>query len=161
MEQGGNVAPGNQEFELEIFDIGNSNTSEYKDVTYTSTVETNGKGDYTAKLMLTGPENQLEQFVSEGFYVREKDTKATNWTYSDAVWFVKPEVNKTNIYPTTLKNRANGNYYEVDYNAMADKMSFVNIYTENKVAKPTETNAPTKSEKYVSPKTGDNNMLGL
>lgn len=161
VEQGGNVAPGNQEFELEIFDIGNSNTSEYKDVTYTSAVETNGKGDYTAKLMLTGPENQLEQFVSEGFYVREKDTKATNWTYSDAVWFVKPEVNKTNIYPTTLKNSANGNYYEVDYNAMADKMSFVNIYTENKVAKPTETNAPTKSEKYVSPKTGDNNMLGL
>lgn len=165
VKQGGNVAPGKQAFELEIFDIGNSNEDEYNDMTCTAKVETNGNGDYNAKLIIEGPEDQVERFTCEGFYVREKDTKAANWTYSDAVWFVSPIDSAAEkiytIYPAELKNSDNGEYYEFDRENPAERMTFVNIYTENKTMEPTQPEKPTKPEDPKSPQTGDNNMMGL
>ncbi len=88
VKQGGSVAPGQETFSLEIFDIGNGNANEYKDVTYTASVKTNGAGDYEGVLTITGPASQVRQMVSEGFFVREVKGSAANWTYSDAVWRV-------------------------------------------------------------------------
>ncbi len=88
MKQGGGVAPGQETFSLEIFDIGNGNANEYKDVTYTASVKTNGAGDYEGVLTITGPASQVQQIVCEGFFVREVKGSAANWTYSDAVWRV-------------------------------------------------------------------------
>ena len=82
VKQGGNTAPGQQAFELEIFGIGNSNVEEYADVTCTAAVETNGAGSYTGKIVLAGPKNQVDQYICEGFFVREKNTAAADWTYS-------------------------------------------------------------------------------
>lgn len=151
VKQGGNVAPGKQTFELEIFEILNRNANEYRDVTYTASVETNGVKDYEGKLVITGPEDQLEQFTCEGFYVREKDTKAANWEYSNAVWYVTPNLNGGyNICPAELKTSDNGDYYEPDRENAAEKMTFVNTYTENKTVTPGDTK---------SPQTGDNSNM--
>ena len=152
---GGNTAPDKQTFELEIFEIGNSNKNEYQNVKYTAKVETNGAGTYTTgKLVITGPANEVAQYINEGFYVREKNTKADKWTYSDAVWHVTFENTnngpKYTIYPATKQTSANGDYYEDG--AAVTQMTFTNTYTQNvtytRPAQPTET-------KIGSPKTFD------
>ena len=143
---GGNTAPGKTDFELEIFDIGNSNKNEYKDVTYTAVVTTKGAGDYDGKLIISGPTKQVRQFVCEGFSVREVNDNLPRWTYSDAVWYVLPGeaedengIPKMNIYSTR-----NGE------GAAEDQMTFVNTYKRN------STNKTTTPEKPISsPKTFD------
>lgn len=143
---GGNTAPGEMNFTLEIFDVGNSNTSEYKDVTYTAVVTTKGVGNYDGKLIISGPTKQVRQFVCEGFSVREVNDNLPRWTYSDAVWYVLPGeaedengIPKMNIYSTR-----NGE------GAAEDQMTFVNTYKRN------STNKTTTPEKPISsPKTFD------
>ena len=156
VKQGGNVAPGKQTFELEIFEILNRNANEYSDVTVTASVETNGKGDYTAKLVIKGSEEQVNAMICEGFYVREKNTGIANWEYSDAVWYVNPNINGGyDICPAVLKTSDNGDYYEPDMENAAEKMTFVNTYTENKTVTPEDT----KPEDTKSPQTGDNSNM--
>lgn len=146
MKLGGNTAPGKTDFTLEIFDVGNSNTSEYKDVTYTAVVTTKGVGNYDGKLIISGPTKQVRQFVCEGFSVREVNDNLPRWTYSDAVWYVLPGeaedengIPKMNIYSTR-----NGE------GAAEDQMTFVNTYKRN------STNKTTTPEKPISsPKTFD------
>ena len=143
---GGNTAPGKTDFTLEIFDVGNGNTSEYKDVTYTAVVTTKGVGNYDGKLIISGPTKQVRQFVCEGFSVREVNDNLPRWTYSDAVWYVLPGeaedengIPKMNIYSTR-----NGE------GAAEDQMTFVNTYKRN------STNKTTTPEKPISsPKTFD------
>ena len=166
VKQGGNVAPGKQTFELEIFEILNRNANEYSDVTVTASVETNGKGDYTAKLVIKGSEEQVNAMICEGFYVREKNTGIANWEYSDAVWYVNPNINGGyDICPAVLKTSDNGDYYEPDMENAAEKMTFVNTYTENKTVTPEDTKPEdtkpedTKPEDTKSPQTGDNSNM--
>ena len=163
VKQGGNVAPGKQTFELEIFEILNRNANEYSDVTVTASVETNGKGDYTAKLVIKGSEEQVNAMICEGFYVREKNTGIANWEYSDAVWYVNPNINGGyDICPAVLKTSDNGDYYEPDMENAAEKMTFVNTYTENKTVTPEDTKPEdTKPEDTKSPQTGDNSNMIL
>ena len=142
----GNTAPGETNFTLEIFDVGNSNKNEYKDVTYTAVVTTKGVGNYDGKLIISGPTKQVRQFVCEGFSVREVNDNLPRWTYSDAVWYVLPGeaedengIPKMNIYSTR-----NGE------GAAEDQMTFVNTYKRN------STNKTTTPEKPISsPKTFD------
>lgn len=155
VKQGGNVAPGKQTFELEPVGMGNSNANEYADVKVTAFVETNGVGDYEGTLAITGPADQVEQFTCEGFFVREKNTKAANWTYSDALWLVMPEEDGFTFYPGEMKTTDNGDQPVFEETAAAGKMTFINIYTENKTVTPEKT-AETKS-----PKTGDSSNVAL
>lgn len=148
---GGDIAPTGETFKLNIFDIGNGNADEYADVTYTAEVKVTGEGEFEGQIIITGPESQVEQYICEGFFVREVKGTAENWTYSDAVWCVVPEWNEQQqrvfaAYPTTKETSDNGEYYAVAEKA-ADKMVFENIYTENT---PVET-----------PPTGDNSMISL
>ena len=151
---GGNTAPGKTDFTLEIFDIGYKNASEYKDVTYTAAVTTPGAGNHEGKLIISGPADQIREFVCEGFYVREVKGSLSGWKYSDAVWHVMPEyqveigVPPMKIYPTKLEKTPNGEFY-VDGETPVDKMTFENIYTRN-------TSYTTPDEKPISsPKTFD------
>ena len=150
---GGNRAPGKTDFTLEIFDVGNSNTSEYKDVTYTAAVTTTGAGSFDGKLIISGPADQVGDFICEGFYVREVKGSLSGWKYSDAVWHVMPEYlhesgSPMQIYPTKLEKTPNGEFY-VDGETPVDKMTFENIYTRN-------TSYTTPDEKPISsPKTFD------
>lgn len=45
VKKGGDIAPGKQEFELEIFNVGVGQIEDYADVTVTATVATNGAGE--------------------------------------------------------------------------------------------------------------------
>lgn len=126
---GGNTGPGKTEFKLEIFDIGNGSADGYKDVTYTAAVTTNGAGSYDGKLVISGPKEQIRDFVSEGFYVREVNDNRSGWTYSDAVWHVDAN---GEIRPAKLETTANGEFYGVVNTAdTVGKMTFVNTYTYN------------------------------
>lgn len=124
---GGNTGPGKTDFKLEIFDIGNGSADGYKDVTYTAAVTTNGAGSYNGELVISGPAAQIRDFVSEGFFVREVKNNYSGWTYSDAVWFVKPEYQVNNgvppmkIYLTEHTEEATA----------AERMTFENTYTYN------------------------------
>ena len=86
---GGNTAPGRETFELEIFNVGNSNLTNYGNL-YTAVVTTNGAGVYESALVISGPAESVEALVCEGFYVREKNAGTANWTYDDAVWHIRP-----------------------------------------------------------------------
>lgn len=154
---GGSAAPGQETFELEIFDVGVGSMEEHAKELYTAAVTTNGAGDYDGRLVISGPADQVEALVCEGFYVREKNAGAANWTYDDAVWHILPErtgyivdvdaplVNnlpadtqpKTDaneyrlvIHATKREESDNGFYY-VDSEAPADKMTFTNTYTRS------------------------------
>ena len=87
---GGSAAPGQETFELEIFDVGVGSMEEHAKELYTAAVTTNGADDYDGKLVISGPADQVEALVCEGFYVREKNAGAANWTYDDAGWHILP-----------------------------------------------------------------------
>ena len=151
---GGNTAPGKTDFTLEIFGIGNGAKDKYKDVTYTAAVTTPGAGSYDGNLIISGPADQIREFVCEGFYVREVKGSLSGWKYSDAVWHVMPEyqveigVPPMQIYPTKLEKTPNREFY-VDGRTPVGKMTFENIYTSN-------TSYTTPDEKPISsPKTFD------
>ena len=154
---GGSADPGRETIELEIFDVGVGSMEEHAKELYTAAVTTNGAGDYDGRLVISGPADQVEALVCEGFYVREKNAGAANWTYDDAVWHILPErtgyivdvdaplVNnlpadtqpKTDaneyrlvIHATKREESDNGVYY-VDSEAPADKMTFTNTYTRS------------------------------
>ena len=162
---GGNTAPGQADFTLEIIDYGNESAEEYKDVTYTAAVTTTGAGSFDGTLIISGPAKQVHDFVCEGFFVREVKGKLSGWTYSDAVWFVTPEAIPTDgsvpelkIYPATMETTDNGevHFREVAGAAAEEKMTFVNTYTYNhttQAQRPAE--KPNTPETTVSPKTFD------
>lgn len=90
VEQGGTSQPGPQTFTLEIFDV-QSSGAEITINGGTNIIETNGSGNYTDYMSVTGTRDDL----SEGFYVREVKDGAANWTYSDMVWFIQPQEDGT------------------------------------------------------------------
>ena len=126
---GGNTGPGKTEFKLEIFDIGNGSADGYKDVTYAAAVTTNGAGSYDGELVISGPAEQIRQFVSEGFFVREVNDNLSGWTYSDAVWYVD---SNREIRPAKMEKTENGEFYsKVDGAEPVGEMTFENTYTRN------------------------------
>ena len=126
---GGNTGPGKTDFKLEIFNIGNGNADDYKDVTYTAAVTTNGAGSYNGELVISGPAAQVRQFVCEGFYVREVNDNLSGWTYSDAVWYVD---SNREIRPAKMEKTENGEFYsKVDGAEPVGEMTFENTYTYN------------------------------
>ena len=150
---GGNTAPGRTDFRLEIFRFGNSASEAYKDVTYTAAVTTRGAGDYDGKLIISGPEYQVQQCISEGISVCEVDDGASGWTYSTAKWYIDftpREDQDGKPMPFTIHP------YDVQ-GAPVDKMTFENIYTHNRTTpaqRPTE--KPNTPETTISsPKTFD------
>ena len=157
---GGNTAPGQETVKLEIFDVRNSNLTNYGNL-YTAAVTTNGVGDYDGKLVISGPADSVEALVCEGFYVREKNAGTANWTYDDAVWHILPKRTDTEgsyiivdtdaplvnnlpadtqpetdandrlvIHATKRMESDNGIYY-MDSEIPADKMTFTNTYTRS------------------------------
>ena len=132
-------------------------------MTYTAAVTTNGAGSYNGELVISGPAEQIHEFVSEGFFVREVNDNLSRWTYSDAVWNVKPEyqvesgVPPMKIYPTKLEKTDNGEYYTPDMDKPVNKMAFENVYTHNRTTparRPTE-KPNTPEPAIASPKTFD------
>lgn len=181
VKKGGDIAPGKQEFELEIFDVGVGQIEDYNDVTITATVATNGEGSYEGSLTIQGPKKQVDNITCEGFCVREKNTGIANWTYSDAVYQIFRNNGATDnqgtaqpsfeVFPVELVATDNGEFYEKTQDTPVDVMTFENVYTEKTApgedAKPTEGSDPNASNKSAAdnktaaatPHTGDANML--
>ena len=154
---GGSAAPGQENFELEIFDVGVGSMEEHAKELYTAAVTTNGAGDYDGRLVISGPADSVEALVCEGFYVREKNAGAANWTYDDAVWHILPErtgyivdvdASLVNNLPADTQPETDANEYRLvihatkreesdngvhyaDSEAPADKMTFINTYTHS------------------------------
>ena len=185
VKQGGNTAPGKEKFALEIFDVGVSSMEAHAKDHYTATVTTKGAGTYDGKLIISGPADQVEALLCEGFYVREKDRGADHWTYDDAVWHIKPQYEQTSgqtvvnvplaptntpleatvmnyqlaIYPTTKMKGANGIYYE-DSETAVEKMTFTNTYTyDAEVISPAATITANTTDTQGKPLTGASFVL--
>ena len=153
---GGNTAPGETDFTIAVCDVGNGDLSRYEGVTYKAVVTTNGADSYDGELIISGPAEQVHDFVCEGFFVREVKGNLSGWTYSDAVWFVSSE---GKIYPATMETTDNGevHFREVEGAAAEDKMTFENVYTYNHTTQarrtPEQPNTPETA--IASPKTFD------
>lgn len=157
VKKGGDIAPGKQEFELEIFNVGVGQIEDYADVTVTATVATNGVGEYEGLLTIKGPKSQVRDITCEGFYVREKNTGVANWTYSDAVYQIfcheytiatdaqSATQSSYEIFPVKLVETDNGAFYEKAQDTPVASMTFENIYTEK--AAPAEGDKPDTGKK--------------
>lgn len=157
VKKGGDIAPGKQEFELEIFNVGVGQIEDYTDVTVTASVATNGAGEYEGLLTIKGPKSQVRDITCEGFCVREKNTGVANWTYSDAVYQIfchEYEIatdaqlatqSSYEIFPVKLVETDNGAFYEKTQDTPVASMTFENIYTEK--AAPAEGDKPDTDKK--------------
>ena len=170
--------PGATTFDLAIVDA-NAGEESYADVTVSGSVTTDGAGDYTGTLTLTGPDDQLWNMLCEGAFVQQVNAGEEGWTYDDTVWglllsqFVASSSADSAEYtmlilPATCKETDDGVYYDLDWEAESlDEMSFTNIYTKSttKPAEPTESTRPTTNNTNTgvttSVQTGDNSNLML
>ena len=126
---GGNAGPGTTDFTIEVCAVGAYDLSHYTDVTYKVVITTNGAGSYNGELVISGQAQQVHDFVSEGFFVREVNDNLSGWTYSDAVWYVD---SNREIRPAKMEKTENGEIYsKVDGAEPVREMTFENIYTEN------------------------------
>ena len=186
VKKGGDIAPGKQEFELEIFNVGVGRIEDYTDVTVTASVATNGVGEYEGLLTIQGPKSQVRDITCEGFCVREKNTGVANWTYSDAVYQIfchgytittdaqSATQSSYEIFPVRLVETDNGAFYEKTQDTPVACMTFENVYTE-KVApaegdkpdtdkKPAATTKPAGKKKTTAgkiPSTGDSSAPAM
>lgn len=186
VKKGGDIAPGKQEFELEIFNVGVGRIEDYTDVTVTASVATNGVGEYEGLLTIKGPKSQVRDITCEGFCVREKNTGVANWTYSDAVYQIfchgytittdtqSATQSSYEIFPVRLVETDNGAFYEKTQDTPVACMTFENVYTE-KVApaegdkpdtdkKPAATTKPAGKKKTTAgkiPSTGDSSAPAM
>ena len=180
VKKGGDVAPGTQEFELEIFNVGVGQIEDYTDVTVTANVTTNGAGEYEGLLTIQGPKSQIRDITCEGFCVREKNTGVVNWTYSDAVYYIfchEYEIatdgqsaiqSSYDIFPVQLVETDNGAFYEKTQDMPVASMTFENVYTEKAAPaaadKPATDNKPAANNKPAAgniPQTGDSSALAI
>lgn len=157
VKKGGDIAPGKQEFELEIFNVGVGQIEDYADVTVTASVATNGAGEYEGLLTIKGPKSQVRDITCEGFCVREKNTGVANWTYSDAVYQIfcheyeiaadarSATQSRCEIFPVKLVETDNGAFYEKTQDTPVASMIFENVYTEK--AAPAEGDKPDTGKK--------------
>ena len=131
-----------------FFDFGHSEAADHVEIV-ADTITTNGKGDFEGvlKLKLTKKGYLNENYLDEGFYVKEVIETAEGWTYSTAVWYVVPNFNGVGWIFYVVED---GNVNPDE----KDEMIFTNSYKANE-----ENIVPEKQPTVQSPQTGDNNAL--
>lgn len=129
-------------------------------------IATNGAKTYSGTIVVSGSKLDVESFLEEGFYVREKNGGVDGWTYDDAVWCVIRHQDVAVNALTEEDAAASTSEYDIDFfkgkivdkefeassNTPADSMFFTNIYTKNTVAPKPSKPATTVVE---APKTFD------
>ena len=121
VEQAGTCAPDKETFKFEAVNHV-IDAAQYPDVQRSVEIETNGAGTYQGTLTITGPADQVENFVGSGFYIHEVRGTDQRWTYSDKEYRVIFEINNTTGKPVQT-------FYLND--EVVSEMTFTNIYTEN------------------------------
>lgn len=124
VEQGGNVAPGSETFTFELL-MGGNEDSEAK-VLGTAKINTSGAGttEHSLKFKVPGDLDGADGFGRNYIYLREQKGSAAGWTYSDALYRVKRNLQDDQTYTYSF-NRVDGE------NAVNDleKATFTNTYT--------------------------------
>ena len=120
VEQAGTCAPGKETFKFEAVNHV-IDATEYPDVQRSVEIETNGAGTYQGTLTITGPADQVENFVGRGIFIHEVGGNDRRWTYSDKEYRVTFEINNTGKPVQTF-------YLN---NEVVSEMTFTNTYTEN------------------------------
>lgn len=123
VEQAGTCTPGKETFTFEAVPRTDNGDAVYPDVQRSVKIETNGVGTYQGTLTITGPADQVENFVGSGFYIHEVRGTDQRWTYSQDEYFVAFDIDNVTQEPM-LKFYLN-NEEEVP------AITFKNIYTEN------------------------------
>ena len=138
--------PGETTFELALID-GSGAALTADNVTAAAAVTTDGAGDYTGALTITGPERQLWVMLSEGAFVQQVDAGEAGWTVDDTVWGVLMEeipvayamgddgtASGYTVYVVPASIDGNG-YYYIDWeNLETADMRFTNTYTAHAYA---------------------------
>ena len=133
--------PGETTFELALID-GSGAALTADNVTAAAAVTTDGAGDYTGALTITGPERQLWVMLSEGAFVQQVNAGEAGWTVDDTVWGVLMEeipvayamgddatASGYTVYVVPASIDGNG-YYYIDWeNLETADMRFTNTYT--------------------------------
>ena len=133
--------PGETTFELALID-GSGAALTADNVTAAAAVTTDGAGDYTGALTITGPERQLWVMLSEGAFVQQVNAGEAGWTVDDTVWGVLMEeipvayamgddANASGYIVYVVPASIDGNgYYYIDWeNLETADMRFTNTYT--------------------------------
>ena len=122
VEQAGTCAPGKETFTFEAVHHTDTGDAVYPDVQRSVKIETNGAGTYQGTLTITGPADQVENFVGRGFCIHEVRGNDQRWTYSEEEYFVAFDIDNVTQEPMLKFYRNNEEVSEI---------TFTNIYTEN------------------------------
>lgn len=155
IEQGGNFAPGEGDFEIEM-DIPAWNELDLDEFTIGgTTITTDGTGSFDSKITIANDDfEKVLGLLYDGIVVRQKIRSETGWTYDETIWGVllnEAEVNSLDDETPTMEGyplicfKINSNYEIIDDEEPTTKITFTNTYTENDAA----------------PKTGDNSNIML
>ncbi|MDO4474646.1 MAG: hypothetical protein Q4B75_08350 [Eubacteriales bacterium] len=169
---GGVGEPGETTFELELIDgWGKAKTDD--NVTVTAAVTTDGAGDYSGTMTITGPERTLWDLLSEDAFVRQVNAGEAGWNYDDTVWgLYTSEIAAYStadsaefIVLTMPASVSDEGSYIIDWDSIdwenpePTEMTFTNTYTKT-VTEPTELTKPTGLTP-TTPATGDNSHMAL
>ena len=149
VEQKGTQAPGEETFKFELVDF----SADIDFDLQKSEAKTSGKGDFAGEIKIVTSKAQVGNF-SEGFIVREVKGTKEGWTYSDAIWFVRPQFSQSDdaisgyTFQKLLSVDQNISWEDEDF---VSEMVFVNTYTANVAVTPTPD----------IPKTGENSNIPL
>lgn len=164
VKQDGSAAVPAETFSFEQVTFGEQQGSavdvEIKDIV------TNGAKTYSGTIVVSGSKLAVENFLKEGFYVREKNGGVDGWTYDDAVWCVIRHQDAAVNALTEEDAAASTAKYDIDFfkGKIVDKefeansntpdtaMTFTNTYTKNTVTPKPSKPAPAVVE---APKTFD------
>ena len=114
VEQEGNVAPPAETFTFEAVPRTDAGDAVYPDVQRSVKIETKGAGTYQGTLTITGPADQVENFVGNGFYIHEVRGNDQRWTYSEDEYFVAFDIDNATQEPMLQFYLNNEEKSEVD-----------------------------------------------
>ena len=157
MNKKGTQAPGEETFKFEV--VGFQSDVDFD--LQKSEAKADGKGDFAGEMKIVIPKAQIGNFC-EGFIVRETKETKEGWVYSDAIWFVQPQLSPNSGAISGYKFQkllSVDQAISLEDEDFVSEMVFVNTYTANASVTPTDPTNPRQPSD--NPKTGDNSNIPL
>lgn len=119
--QTGSERPAPKTFTLNVDDYGSNNIDTSRIEVSGNTIDTDGPGNYPGRLTISYPADYAGD-MQEGFYVREVNDGAANWTYSDMLYYIDYDSETDQWY-----------IHEENPNGATVDMIFINTYNYSPV----------------------------